>query len=550
MSKLIQIIILLSIGVIISACGGDSVNSEPDAVVDDTVNEMPITDITNNTSDDWMTGVFKPDSIFKNKCDNPRSDIAGGAQFSDIQGTELDEKNWLRSWTNDVYLWYDEVTDQDPELFSGNVSDYFKTLKTFATTSSGVVKDNFHFTQNTEEFIQQSQGGVSFGYGIKFDFKTAILGRIPRNFAVAYTQPNTPADGKIFRGSTILEVDGLDFINGVATQVEIAIVNEALFPTIAGLTHTFRVLDSGASQSRVITLTSGLVTSVPVQNVKVFETDSGKVGYFQFNEFIGTAPEQLVNAVTTLKDANINDLVLDLRYNGGGAVFVAQLLSSMIADPEISQGKVFNRVRFNNKHHAIDPFTRQSLDPSLFTLRVADYGVDSDEILPNLGLNRVYVLTSSNTCSASELVINSLRGIGVEVILIGGRSCGKPYGFYPTDNCATTYFSIHFSASNAQGFGDYPKGFTAVNSNDSEGIRLSGCAVEDDLNHALGSEEEAQLSAALNYRNSGNCPMPPVFKQSRSNEKSKSQSLLFKGIQEKQWQNNMIIGQSPKNLSK
>ncbi|MEE9327120.1 MAG: S41 family peptidase [Cocleimonas sp.] len=532
MSKL-NIIILLFLGLILSACGGgSSVEVEPVA------------------SDDWASGVFKPDSTFKNKCESPRSDIAGGIQFSDIQGAELDEKNWLRSWTNDVYLWYDEVTDQDPELFNGNVSDYFKTLKTFATTSSGKAKDNFHFIQNTEEFTQESQGGVSFGYGIKFDFKTAVLGRTPRNFAVAYTQPNSSADGEIFRGSKIIEVDGLDFINGVATPVEIAIVNEALFPTIAGISHTFRVLDSGATQSRVITLTSGLVTSVPVQNVKVFDTDSGKVGYFQFNEFIGTAPEQLVDAVITLKNAKVNDLVLDLRYNGGGAVFVAQLLSSMIADTEISKGKVFNRVQFNNKHQAIDPFTRQSLDPNLFTLKVSDYGVDSNETLPNLGLNRVYVLTSSSTCSASELVINSLRGVGVEVILMGDRTCGKPYGFYPTDNCATTYFSIHFSASNAQGFGAYPEGFIPVNSNDVEGIRLSGCAVDDDLNHPLGSIDEAQLSAALNYRSTGNCPTPPVFKQNRSNEKSQSQTILFESIQASQWQNNMIIGQPPKNLFK
>ena len=61
------------------------------------------------------------------------------------------------------------------------------------------------------------------------------------------------------------------------------------------------------------------------------------------------------------------------------------------------------------------------------------------------------MLTGDNTCSASESIINSLRGIGVEVIQIGLTTCGKPYGFYPQDNCGTTYFSIEFKGVNAQG---------------------------------------------------------------------------------------------------
>ena len=76
--------------------------------------------------------------------------------------------------------------------------------------------------------------------------------------------------------------------------------------------------------------------------------------------------------------------------------------------------------------------------------------------LPTLNLPRVFVLTGPDTCSASESIINSLRGIGVEVVQIGSTTCGKPYGFYPQDNCGTTYFSIEFRGVNAMNFGDYP----------------------------------------------------------------------------------------------
>jgi len=68
--------------------------------------------------------------------------------------------------------------------------------------------------------------------------------------------------------------------------------------------------------------------------------------------------------------------------------------------------------------------------------------------LPTLNLSRVFVLTTSSTCSASEAIINGLRGADIEVIQIGSGTCGKPYGFYPTDNCATTYFTIQFSGIN------------------------------------------------------------------------------------------------------
>ena len=116
------------------------------------------------------------------------------------------------------------------------------------------------------------------------------------------------------------------------------------------------------------------------------------------------------------------------------------------------------------------------------------------------------MITGENTCSASESVINGLRGIDIEVIQIGGTTCGKPYGSYPTDNCDTTYFTLQFTTVNEKGFGGYADGFTPDNVAGPGEVSLPGCAVADDLSKSLGDESENRLAAALQYRESETCP--------------------------------------------
>ena len=91
------------------------------------------------------------------------------------------------------------------------------------------------------------------------------------------------------------------------------------------------------------------------------------------------------------------------------------------------------------------------------------------------------------------------------VILIGDDTCGKPYGFYPTDNCGITYFTIQFRGENEKGFGDYADGFVIGGSDNGQDV-VRGCVVADDFDHLLGDEQEARLAAALSYRETGSCP--------------------------------------------
>jgi hypothetical protein len=260
-------------------------------------------------------------------------------------------------------------------------------------------------------------------------------------------------------------------------------------------------------------LTSASVTSVPVRNLPVISTPTGTVGYVVFNDHIGTAQKGLLDAVTQLSGAGISDLVLDMRYNGGGYLAIASQLAYMIAGPDRTAGKTFEQQQFNDKHPTTDPVTGQSLSPTPFIGQTIELGgLASGMPLPSLGLARVFILTGPGTCSASEAVMNGLAGIDVDVIQIGATTCGKPYGFYPEDNCGTTYFSIQFQGVNNKGFGDYADGFVPGGA----GIFPHSCVVADDFTHVLGDPAEARLAAALSYRTTGSCPPPSTALRERA----------------------------------
>ena len=450
------------------------------------------------TPNPWTAGVFLPSTNFDDMCVAPRAGTA------DRQGTVTDENNWLRSWSNELYLWYGEITDRDPGLYT--TSNYFPLLKTTATTPSGRAKDKFHFTYDTAVWQALSQGGIEAGYGAEF---AVLAGAPPRRIVVAFTEAGSPAVGQLARGDEILTVDGVDAVNG-GTQANVDVLNAGLFPDTTGESHTFTVRDVG-SVTRTVTLVSATITHVPVPIATTLATPSGPVGYIQFNDHISTAETPLINAVNTLKNANVTDLILDLRYNGGGYLDMASEVGYMIGNSTLTSGRTFEKIVFNDKNPSRNPVTGETLTPTPFHSTTQGFpgGPAAGTALPTLNLNRVYIITGPGTCSASESIINSLRGVNVEVYLIGSTTCGKPYGFYPADNCGTTYFTIQFRGENAANFGDYTDGFSPANQTGTVGTSVAGCSVGDDFTHPLGNAAEARIAAALAFRASNNqtCPV-------------------------------------------
>ena len=454
----------------------------------------------------WQSGVYQPAANFAAQCVAPRTgtDPATGKPYPDRAGTLLDENNWLRSWTNDLYFWYAEVTDQDPALFA-TTDSYFGVLKTTATTSGGKPKDRFHFSYATAKWESLSNTSVQVGYGAKW---VIVSDQPPRQIVVAFTEPGSPAvaaTANLARGAQVLSVDGVDVVND-NTASGVDTINAGLFPIAANESHVFQILDLGATTSRTVTLVSADVTSHPVQNVSTIATTNGLVGYMLFNDHLATSEAALVVAFTTLQAAGVRDLVLDIRYNGGGYLDIASEVAYMIAGASATSGATFELQQFNAKHTSVDPVTGQTIAPVPFHSTTQGFSTTAGQPLPTLNLLRVFVLTGPNTCSASESIINSLRGIGVPVVQIGSTTCGKPYGFYPQDNCGSTYFSIQFRGLNALNFGDYADGFSPANAPVLTNAVVPGCAVADDFTHALGDPAEARLAAALGYRTSTSCP--------------------------------------------
>jgi C-terminal processing protease CtpA/Prc len=411
---------------------------------------------------------FAPSRSLANLCASPRPNTA------DRPGGIAQEKAYLRSFIDETYLWYRDIPSILVVADSATPQAYFDILKTSAKTSTGVAVDQFHWSQTTASWNAE-QAGLAEDYGIRW---AALANSPPRNWLVADVAPSSPAAlAGIKRGDKVTSIDGVDFVNA-PTEADALILNEGLFPTVLAA-HRF-----GFYGKTELSMSPAQYSVTTVQNVEVLPTANGAVGFFTFDSQIAQSEAELIAAFNQLKAANVSDLVIDMRYNGGGFLFVASKLAYMVAGPGATTGKVFEQTIFNDK---------QSSRNTAYSFAFS--GTTPISGLPHLDLTHVTLLVSRGTASASESVINSLRGIDVTVDLIGANTRGKPYGFFPQDNCGYTYFAIQFKGVNNKGVGDYADGFAPT------------CAIADDFNHARGDVAEGMLNAALSYRQTGVCPI-------------------------------------------
>ena len=383
---------------------------------------------------------------------------------------DLREKQYVRSLLDWYYLWPDQVQTRDPRDYS-DVHGYFQAIL-------APDLDRFSYSISIEE-ADLSEASQYLGVG--FRAQEVATGEV----RLSHVEPNSPAAlAGLKRGDTVVEWSS-NLYEANATA-----------PYYFDLTY-HRVGQAGQT---TVQMTPEIVNADPVGSFQTLAVDGRKVGYLPFESHFGDAQDQLIEAMRQAQDDGIQDLVLDLRYNGGGYLSIAASLASMLVPADkVDQRPVFESYVFNDY---LQDFLGE--DPLRFasSVLVAESGAKFPfgTQLPNLNLNRVYVLTSDGTCSASESVINGLRGIDVDVHIIGGTTCGKPYGMFRDDNCGNAFYPIVLQGVNAKGEGDYVDGFNPT------------CSVADDLDHERGDPDEGMLSAALHQISTGSCPVPaPVF---------------------------------------
>ncbi len=398
---------------------------------------------------------------------------ASGYPGSPVSCSDTDQKTWLRNYMNDQYFWYDQ--QGTPNQAATDLSAYLDSLLNKPI-------DRYSYAQSTEQFTQLFEDGTRTGYGYSWAWADAAK----TVMKIILIEPLSPlgAPGGLQRGDTIVSIDGY-------TPAQIA---SGQLPVVRteGVPRTFVVKDAAAVQ-RTLNVQSINFALSPVIQKTIFTTGSTKVGYLMYQEFISKGSAALGTAFDFFRAQGATELILDLRYNGGGSTLQARNLASMVGGPTVD-GKVFANYRYSAKNAA-----------SNFTQTFGSSGLPA---APLTTLSRVFVITSGNTASASELVINALRPFK-NVITIGSTTYGKPYAFQPRDACGTTYNAVNIEIANKDGFADYSAGFAPT------------CAMSDDLTRQLGDPAELRTAAALSYIATGACP--PVAAISGTNQ-AKAQS--------------------------
>jgi carboxyl-terminal processing protease len=408
--------------------------------------------------------------IFMAACGGGGGDGAGSCSASN-------ENAFLSSYFDDNYFWYRLSPKPSPDGFSTTAA-YFDALLyrggDAIPNGGGATwpSDRYSGFQSTESFNRFFGDGQTLSYGLAVA-GLEVTGQPNAPLYVRYLEPAGPASqAGVLRGERIMSLNGRS-----AADIITADDFSALTPNAAGDVLSV-VLRNAAGVDRTVNLTATTFSLTPVQNGQVVRSQNGqRIGYVFVKDMISQVSSPLGSVMTSFRSQGIQQLVLDLRYNGGGLVSMGATVASYGAGNR-GAGQVYTSLLYNDK---------QSNNNETFTF--SNPGAWA-------GFSKVYVLAGERTCSASEQVINGLRGVGVDAVLIGDVTCGKPVGFLPRDNaCGTTYSIVNFEGVNARNEGRYFNGLTPT------------CAVAEDFTKPLGALNDPLLVAAAAHVDSGACPV-------------------------------------------
>lgn len=397
-----------------------------------------------------------------------------------------DTNNKLFSLLQDKYFWNEELPAKiNPEAYE-SIGHALYNLRN--------EKDRFSFTMTREEYDDYANS-VFFGYGFGHQVNSAGDG-----LTIRYVfEDGSAAKNGLRRGDVITKVGDVlvsDFIQqNTGTSVDWTVL---FGPNVEGhyVDVTFK---KPTGEVSVATFTKG---SIVANTVMAAETKSltingqdKTVAYMVFDSFKESSQTEFNTAFEQFD--NVDEMILDLRYNSGGVISTANQLSTQIAGRNVDD-EIFVSYKYNQKQS-------DNNEDILFTLGKG---------IKQLDLDRLVVLTTETSCSASELVINALSPF-IDVTVVGDTTCGKPIGMRPEEVCEHVVFAINFQTHNAAGFGDYFDGLPA------------DCAVAENVTGDWGDENDPLLAEGLSYLANNQCSSQSVAysKSLTKNKKRKDVSV-------------------------
>ena len=391
---------------------------------------------------------------------------------SDMTTTEINQ--WIWEYMDLAYYWTEDMTAIDPETESDPETYFYNLLKTPEDRWSFIVDD-------IDELLDYFEGITkSMGYSIQLYYLDSSSDQLVA--IVEYVYSDTPAsEAGLERGDMIVKID-----NQIITldNYEELLSLETMEITLGTITDNTLV-----ELTPTVNLVSREINTNPIVKDTILEIDGTKIGYLAYTSFISNYDDQLVDVFTEFKSNNIDELVLDLRYNGGGSVNTALLMASLIA-PSSAINDIFIYEKWNMNLTEYDE-----------TLKLYTHEA-------NLNLNKLYVLTTEGTASASEMVIYGLEPY-MDIIQIGNTTHGKYYA------SITLY-----DEEKRHNWGIQPIVLRSENKtnsiNYSEGLPADYEADDIYYNAPLGDPEEQFLEIAISLITTGSVPATSQLKSAKA----------------------------------
>ena len=346
-----------------------------------------------------------------------------------IEPTVSDDVNYfIWKGLNAYYFWQKEVPNLADNRFS-TFNELYAHFRDFSSPENSFqsliyqdgISDRFSWIVDDYVALENSFQGINLSTGMEFGLKrynnsaTNVFGY------VRYVVPNTDAANKaVTRGMVFNTVNG--------TRITDSNYKTLLFSDDTSINIGFSDYNNGnpTSNGNTISLTNEQVSENPVAITKVFNEGNKKIGYLLYNQFASSYDAELNAAFNTFKAEGVNELIVDLRYNGGGSVRTATYLGSLITGQFNDQ--LYSKEVWNDKvQAATDPDRFLNYFTNEIKKTDSNGNLTLQEPLNSLNLSSVYFIVSGSSASASELVINSLRSY-IDVKIVGTTTVGKQVG--------------------------------------------------------------------------------------------------------------------------